>query len=224
VISIPVAIFADRSAFQQYAELEGINELANFGFDALNNPRFGVTFELAILDCGSDTRTGFAVLKGLKTSFPDVPVIFITEVDSSDTIRQAYKMGARDFYNKPLDLHHLQLAVENLLSLKMDTRERRERYSNAQSLFPVATPPADDCNLFMKLIPERLQRVLTFVDLNFREPIYLEDLADIACFSKYHFTRFFKQHLGMSPIQYLTCGALNLPSNCLRKSRAALPR
>jgi AraC-like DNA-binding protein len=42
-----------------------------------------------------------------------------------------------------------------------------------------------------------------FIDLHFSENIDLENIADEACFSKFHFIRLFKNIYGKTPHQYL---------------------
>jgi AraC-like DNA-binding protein len=43
-----------------------------------------------------------------------------------------------------------------------------------------------------------------FIDDNFASSIDLDNIADEACFSKYHFFRLFKSIYGKTPHQYLT--------------------
>ena len=43
-----------------------------------------------------------------------------------------------------------------------------------------------------------------FIDDNYPSPIDLNNIADEACFSKYHFVRLFKSIYGKTPHQYLT--------------------
>jgi AraC-like DNA-binding protein len=50
----------------------------------------------------------------------------------------------------------------------------------------------------------RIVRAKLFIDDNFASEIDLANIADEACFSKFHFTRLFKSIYGKSPHQYLT--------------------
>ena len=43
-----------------------------------------------------------------------------------------------------------------------------------------------------------------FIDRNYAEPIDAGDIADEACYSKFHFIRTFKSIYGKTPHQYLT--------------------
>jgi AraC-like DNA-binding protein len=50
---------------------------------------------------------------------------------------------------------------------------------------------------------KKLQNVIDYVESNYSEKITLEKAANIAGFSTYHFTRFFKKNTGITFIQYL---------------------
>lgn len=51
---------------------------------------------------------------------------------------------------------------------------------------------------------QRIVRAKLFIDENFSANIDLRNIADEACFSKFHFTRLFKQIYGKTPHQHLT--------------------
>ena len=48
-----------------------------------------------------------------------------------------------------------------------------------------------------------VSRVVKAMRCNLHEPMSLDDMADIACFSPYHFNRLFKDLTGVPPIQFL---------------------
>lgn len=50
---------------------------------------------------------------------------------------------------------------------------------------------------------EKISQVLRYIDKNYMHDISLEKLADIAGYSKYHFSRIFKQFSSVSYIQYI---------------------
>lgn len=51
---------------------------------------------------------------------------------------------------------------------------------------------------------KRIVQAKLFIDIHFAEKINLNDIADEAYFSKFHFTRLFKKVYGKTPHQYLT--------------------
>jgi AraC-like DNA-binding protein len=50
----------------------------------------------------------------------------------------------------------------------------------------------------------RIVQAKLFIDENFAQPIDASDIADEACYSKFHFIRTFKAIYGRTPHQYLT--------------------
>ena len=50
----------------------------------------------------------------------------------------------------------------------------------------------------------RVVRAKLYIDDHFSTQIDLDNIADEACFSKFHFTRLFKKIYGKTPHQYLT--------------------
>lgn len=50
---------------------------------------------------------------------------------------------------------------------------------------------------------EKLDIVMQYVENNYSNTIILDEIADVAGFSKFHFTRFFKENAGMTFVDYL---------------------
>lgn len=51
---------------------------------------------------------------------------------------------------------------------------------------------------------KRIVQAKMFIDEHFAEQIDIDNIADEACFSKFHFIRLFKKTYGKTPHQYLT--------------------
>jgi AraC-like DNA-binding protein len=61
-------------------------------------------------------------------------------------------------------------------------------------------PTLNDANLLTK---NRLREIISYVHEHYTEPISLQDVADTLGLSREYFCRFFKQHMGISFLQYL---------------------
>lgn len=68
--------------------------------------------ELVILDMSLPGCDGLELLRSLKESKPNVPVIIITGYASMQTALQAMKLGAYDYITKPFNLDDVQLVAE----------------------------------------------------------------------------------------------------------------
>lgn len=68
--------------------------------------------DLMLLDVRLPEMSGIEVLKKVKTEFPDVEVIIITGSDDMETVKEAMKLGAFDFFYKPVSLVEIESSIE----------------------------------------------------------------------------------------------------------------
>lgn len=68
------------------------------------------------------------------------------------------------------------------------------------------------------LSPKVKSRVMDYMQANLDQDISLEQLADEACLSTYHFAHMFKQSTGLSPYQFLLKQRMSLAAAELRQS------
>lgn len=54
-----------------------------------------------------------------------------------------------------------------------------------------------------------IKKILQYITENYAETIYIDDLANFVNMSRYHFCRFFKKYIGMTPIEYLNLIRIN---------------
>jgi len=68
----------------------------------------------------------------------------------------------------------------------------------------------------------RLKKVLDYIEVNFSKDIHLNDLAQTAGLSAFHFAKLFKQSTGASPHQYILQRRLERAKELLRKPSMSL--
>jgi AraC-like DNA-binding protein len=61
-----------------------------------------------------------------------------------------------------------------------------------------------------------LRRARDHADRCYTRPLDLDELADIACLSKYHFARFFKATYGLAPMEYVSQRRIERAQDLLR--------
>ncbi|MBI5345081.1 MAG: sigma-54-dependent Fis family transcriptional regulator [Deltaproteobacteria bacterium] len=89
--------------------------------------------ELILLDIWLPGMDGMEALKEIKARFNDIPVIMISGHASIETAVKATKLGAYDFFEKPLSLDKVILTVSHAIEQKRLTEENTELRSKAAS-------------------------------------------------------------------------------------------
>ncbi|NIO15830.1 MAG: response regulator [Deltaproteobacteria bacterium] len=99
-------------------------------------------FEAVLLDIWLPGIDGLQVLRGIKKSFPEVPVIMISGHGTISTAVEAVKEGAFDFFEKPLSMERVIITVDRAIYQKRLLRENEELKRKVQ-LKPVLVGTSD---------------------------------------------------------------------------------
>ena len=71
--------------------------------------------DVAVLDIRMSGMSGIEVLERLKYVDPAIEVVMMTAFETSDTLRQALRLRAADYINKPFDIAAMRAAVANAM-------------------------------------------------------------------------------------------------------------
>ena len=159
--------------------------------------------DLAIIDCGSLSVQGLRLVHLIKQHNPSLPVIFITDTSSEEIVISAFKARVREYFKKPFSMSDFIGTIQTILALKRCSTE-------------VQGNPGSP-HLFVN-IPERLSTAIRFIDQNLENDIDLEMIAQEACLSKFHFSRVFKRHIGLSPMCFLLKRRIDKASTLLLRT------
>lgn len=85
--------------------------------------------DLILLDVMMPDISGFDVCRIIKADsrYAEIPVVFLTAMDTPQGERQGLDLGAMDYLSKPVELELLKLRVRNLTALKLRGDEVREQ-------------------------------------------------------------------------------------------------
>ncbi len=94
-----------------------------------------IHIDVAILDLRLPEMSGLDVLKQIKQEFTSTEVIMITGHGDMESVIQAMRLGAIDFFNKPFKLKDIQRALEKT-STFLSIREAIDENKHGFSLIP----------------------------------------------------------------------------------------
>jgi signal transduction histidine kinase len=92
--------------------------------------------DVAVLDIRMSGMSGIEVLERLKYVDPAIEVVMMTAFETTDTMRQALRLRACDYINKPFDITTMRAAVANAMQRR--TLES-EIHNNAEQLQELIT-------------------------------------------------------------------------------------
>jgi two-component system, sensor histidine kinase and response regulator len=99
-----------RVVFKNHYDLH----LARNGEEAVQIAREN-KIDAAILDIRMVGMSGIDTLQALKAVDPSMEIIMLTAYESIDSVRQALRLGACDYLNKPFDISIIRAAVANAM-------------------------------------------------------------------------------------------------------------
>src|SRR5271157_1011124 len=109
--------------------------LASNGHDALELAE-NHKINAAVLDIRMTGMSGTEVLEKLKSIQPSIEVIMLTAYETVDTVRQALRLGACDYLNKPFDVPTIRKAVATAMerhSFSDEIRSNNEKLTALQA-------------------------------------------------------------------------------------------
>jgi signal transduction histidine kinase len=90
--------------------------------------------DAAVLDIRMGGMSGIDLLERIKAVDPDIEVIMLTAFETTDTMRQALRLGACDYLNKPFDINTIRAAVASAMERRSLSTEIRANGQKLQEL------------------------------------------------------------------------------------------
>src|ERR1700679_1887325 len=90
--------------------------------------------DVAVLDIRMAGMLGIEVLERLKYVNPNIEAIMMTAFETTDTIRQALRLRACDYINKPFDISQMRAAVNQAMQRRMLENEIHSSAEKVQEL------------------------------------------------------------------------------------------
>jgi signal transduction histidine kinase len=118
--------FVFKDDYEVFTAADGATAL-----DIVQNNRIDV----AVLDIRMPGMSGVEVLERIKYIDPTIEVVMLTAFETTDTIRQALKLRACDYLNKPYELATLRAAVSGAMQRRTLDTEILNNNEKLQKLF-----------------------------------------------------------------------------------------
>jgi len=124
-----ILIVDDEQSYRQLLSLvfesdgHTIRTAAN-GLEALQLLRDSPA-DVVISDVRMPDMDGIEMLRAIRETLPDLGIVFMTAFASVEAAREAFKLGADDFIQKPFDVEELKLIVKKTLDKQVLISENR---------------------------------------------------------------------------------------------------
>jgi DNA-binding NtrC family response regulator len=117
-------------------------ETAGGGREALEKIA-ALPIDVVVMDVRMPDLDGLAVLERARATRPDLPVVIMSGHGSIETVRQAFKLGAFDYLEKPItEKEKLSVAVRNALKLRSLEEANAELRREAGTAEMIGSGPA----------------------------------------------------------------------------------
>ncbi|WP_417332041.1 response regulator transcription factor [Halarcobacter sp.] len=138
----------------EYFEEQGFDVVPAYDGDEANELIYEKNFDLFLLDVNVPSMNGFELLKQVRSEGNKTPAIFITSLNSMDSLEEGFESGCDDYIRKPFELKELLLRVQTII---------KREYSQKQELLEITE------NVKFNTQTNELIKDNEIVPLNFKE-------------------------------------------------------
>ncbi|UTJ05363.1 response regulator transcription factor [Arcobacter roscoffensis] len=137
-----------------YFEEQGFDVVAAYDGQEAIELVYENSFDLLLLDVNVPELNGFEVLQKIRQEENNTPAIFITSLNSMESLEEGFRSGCDDYIRKPFELKELLLRVQTII---------KREYSNKSDIKKICE------NIEFDLISNELKKDGENVKLNLKE-------------------------------------------------------
>ena len=170
-------------------------DLSDYACDVLLNldvPDVEGRYDLILFICPQLVRDVLETLKVLKAKYPYVPAMVLAGQASGESVLEAFLCGAEDCLVGNVEEDVLREKVARLLG---------NRNPGGPS-------------------HARIHRVVALIHKEYRRKLSLDEMAEVACMSRRHFSRTFRKVIGVPPSEYLNRVRIDHAKRMLKQGRS----
>ena len=154
--------------------------------------------DLVLMDIEMPGMNGLDAARVILEQRPQCRIIFVTAYSLFSYAQEALRLGARDYILKPSEEKQVVEAVRRGID-QIEAQQKLEHLARQQTDSAQQQPeePTDKTGRLMQQVRQYLER-------NYMYDISQESVSDILNFSPPYFSKLFKQHFGVTFVEYLT--------------------
>jgi DNA-binding NtrC family response regulator len=128
--SIKILVVDDEAPIRDVLQ-KGLSQMGGFLVDTAKNGQEAIekvereTFDMVLTDLMMPEMDGMELLRIMKGTRPELPVIMMTAYGSIDNAVEAMKIGANDYITKPVDFKDLFMRISKVQQESLLIRENR---------------------------------------------------------------------------------------------------
>lgn len=168
-----------------------------------------------VLDYRLPDRSGLDVLTEIRAANPRLPVVMITGYGSERLCALAFKLGARDYFPKPVALRDLRASLSRLVSESPPGADRGTVAPSPSRAPAEASVPERD-------VDPSIEKAIEMVELRYWDDLSLGGLARELAMSRSSLSRRFKEAAGTSFRSYLLRVRLERAKTLLARKRPSV--
>lgn len=171
--------------------------------------------DIIIMDIRMPGKTGLEAAVEIRQFLPDCKFIFLTAYSEFDYAQKAVKIKAEDFIIKPA-------YSEDLIAVLRKVIQELDRKREKGSLPSTAGQESDRLRQGDSTAAILIHQVCCYIDANYSKNIRLEEMCDMAGFSKCYFCKLFKQFTGMNLMDYVTIRRIEKAKELLKDPKISI--
>ena len=145
-----------------YLEEKGFEVICVYDGEEALSSIYENRFDLLLLDVNVPIKNGFQVLKEIRKDGNDTPAIYITSLNSMDSLEQGYSSGCDDYVRKPFELKELLIRIQTIL--KREFSQKSEILNITETItFNSISSELKDANEEIKLNLKELKLLKFFL-------------------------------------------------------------
>jgi two-component system, OmpR family, response regulator len=145
-----------------YLEEKGFEVICVYDGEEALSSIYENRFDLLLFDVNVPIKNGFQVLKEIRKDGNDTPTIYITSLNSVDSLEQGYSSGCDDYIRKPFELKELLIRIQTIL--KREFSQKSEIVNITETItFNSISSELKDANEEIKLNLKELKLLKFFL-------------------------------------------------------------